>query len=161
LAELSQPRAPAARSASPAQTRRQSPRAHTIRVTAVSRALQLLLHSPALAQQVDDPAALRTSTVRGADFVADAVEFCRNDPNIPLARWLEHYRDNPAFNRLQTMATTPPPGDDAEQHRLAFQDSIRQLLQSDQRDHLRKRYNALLECQASRQLDDDEARELR
>jgi len=161
LAELSQSQASAAQFEPPAQTQRPSGQAHAIRVTAVSRALQLLFHNPTLAQQVDDPAALRTSTMRGADFVADAVEFFRHDPNISLARWLEHYRDNPAFNRLQTIATTPPPGDDAEQHRLSFQDSIRQLLQSDKRSHLRKRYNALLECQASRQLDDDEARELR
>ncbi|HLQ86159.1 MAG TPA: DNA primase [Salinisphaeraceae bacterium] len=135
--------------------------ARAIRVTAASTALQLLLHDPALAQQVDDTAALRASSVRGAELVADAVEFFRANPIISLARWLERYRDQPIFERLQLIAVTPPPGDDADQHRQAFMDSIRQILQSNRQEQLRERYNALLASQSTRRLDDDEAQELR
>lgn len=144
----------------PTAARRATP-AHAIRVNTVSRALTLLLNEPSLAQQVDDPATLRASSTRGAEFIADAVEFFRADPNIPLARWLERYRGNPAFERLQLLATTPPPGEDAQQHRLSFLDSIGQLLQTNRRERLLERYHALLECQSARQLDDNEARELR
>src|SRR5699024_2844746 len=65
-----------------------SPRSRTssraVRVTAVTRALQLLMHEPELAGHVDDLAALRASSERGADVVADAVEFFRNDPTLPI-----------------------------------------------------------------------------
>lgn len=160
LAELTQHNKPAA-PPPPTPANRNASQARAVRVTAVSRALELLLHNTALATNVEDTATLRESTVRGAEIVADAVETFKKNPNLPLASWLERYRDNAVFNRLQAIAASIPPGEDSTQHRLAFLDSVQQLQYTNRRDHLRERYNTLLECQASRTLDDSEAEELK
>lgn len=152
---------PAAWSPPTAPSNQRRPDARAIRVTAVTRALQLLMHNPVLAEQIANTDNLRNSSKRGADIVADAVEFFRNDPNLSLARWLERYRDEPTFDRLQDIAATPPPGNDAEQHRQSFLDSIGQLSRTSRQNSLRERYTTLVAYQDTRQLDANETAELK
>ncbi len=134
--------------------------AHAVRLTPARRALALLMHEPALAAQVEDTAALRASSAPGAAILADAIDFFENNPNVALSRWLERYREHRAFNLLQQIAGTTPPGD-ADVQKQDFQDSVRQLLRASDRSVLRERYQILLERQAQQPLSADEAQELK
>ncbi len=134
--------------------------AHAVRLTPARRALALLMHEPALATQVEHAGALRASSAPGAAILADAIDFFKSNPNVALSRWLEHYREHRAFNLLQQIAGTTPPGD-ADVQKQDFRDSVRQLLRAGDRSVLRERYQVLLERQAQQPLSADEAQELK
>ncbi|MBH04410.1 MAG: DNA primase [Xanthomonadales bacterium] len=132
------------------------------RVTPVTRALSLLLADTALAGQVDHARAdLADHDNPGARILAEAIDFFANNPNVAVARWLERYRDNRYFSRLQTLAAQSPPGDD-DTRADEFVDAVARLSQQRRsRQTLRERYNALLAQQEHGPLDERAAQELK
>lgn len=133
----------------------------SIRVTPVSRALSLLMSDPRLACEVQDIGAVRDSRMPGAAILAQAIEYFAHDPDIPVSRWLERYRGQRVFERLQAIAATTPPGSDSERAR-EFAESLASLgATTGSRQSLRERYNTLLAHQARAPLDKTQAQELK
>ncbi|WP_348762232.1 DNA primase [uncultured Salinisphaera sp.] len=132
------------------------------RVTPVTRALALLLADTRLAAQAThERDNLADHDNPGARILAEAIDFFANNPNIAVARWLEGYRDNRYFSRLQTLAAQTPPGDD-DTRAGEFVDAIARLTQHGRsRQTLRQRYNALIAQQERGPLDSRAAQELK
>jgi DNA primase len=139
----------------------QNPPARATRVTPVARALRLLLHDPGLAARVTQTSTLREARAPGAAILAEAIEFFANNPTIAISHWLERYRDESYFDRLQQLAAMTPPGG-AETRATEFFEAIRRLTaESSAQQRLRERYDELVARQSHRPLDTESAQELK
>ncbi|MDN5939294.1 MAG: DNA primase, partial [Salinisphaera sp.] len=129
-----------------------------VKRTAVRRALQLLMHQPALADTVADGAQLRSAPVAGAEILAEAIEFLRDHPNRPLSVLLERWRERPESKALQQLAAETPRGekDDLAREFRECVERIRIAVHDDER----ARFHALLSQQQQQPLSASEATEL-
>ncbi|MGQ0657132.1 MAG: DNA primase [Chromatiales bacterium] len=86
--------------------------------TLVGKAITLLLHKPALALKVGNPAALDRSGQSGAPLLRELVELIHNNPHLTTGGILEHWRERPDGRHLQRLLaqelTTPESGLDEE-----------------------------------------------
>ena len=131
------------------------------RVMPVSRALSLLFADTALAHNAAQPDDLRESDTPGAAILADAIEFFASTPNVSVSQWLERYREHRFFQRLQELAATTPPGDEASRAREFDEALVHLNTKTASQASLRQRYNALIARQAHEPLDPDSAQELK
>jgi DNA primase len=126
-----------------------------------SRALSLLFADTALAHNAAQPDGLRESDTPGAAILADAIEFFASTPNVSVSQWLERYREHRFFQRLQELAATTPPGDEASRAREFDEALVHLNTKTASQASLRQRYNALIARQAHEPLDPDSAQELK
>lgn len=130
----------------------------TVKVSAVRRALQLLMDRPALADTVEALEPLRAAPVAGAGLLAEAIEFFREHPHVPLAVLIERWRDRDEAAALQRLAAHPPRGDDDDLKREFSECVARIAATASERE--RARFDALLAQQQRARLSGSEAEEL-
>jgi len=73
----------------------------------VRRAIALLLHQPALAQQAGDPRRLADLDMAGVALLIQLLELLQSRPHIGTGAVLEHWRDSPDAEPLMKLAVTP------------------------------------------------------
>ena len=73
----------------------------------VQRAIALLLHQPALAQQAGDPRRLADLEVAGVPLLVKLLELQQARPHLSSGALLEHWRDSPEAEPLMKLATRP------------------------------------------------------
>ena len=145
----------------PWQRQDKAERQATIERSTVARALTRLLTDPALASSVTNLDGLRQSPIKGSSILADAIEFFSSQPESAAARWLERYRNDRHFERLQDLAADAPPGT-RDARAAEFAECIRRLVpQPESYQALRARYQELLTQQSRHSLDAEAAQELR
>ena len=73
----------------------------------VRRAIALLLHQPALAQQAGDPRRLADLDMAGVALLIQLLELLQSRPHLGTGAVLEHWRDSPDAEPLMKLAATP------------------------------------------------------
>jgi DNA primase len=73
----------------------------------VQRAIALLLHQPALAQQAGDPRRLENLEVPGVTLLVRLLDLLQAQPHLSSGAILEHWRDSPESAPLMKLATRP------------------------------------------------------
>ncbi len=73
----------------------------------VRRAIALLLHQPALAQQAGDPRRLADLDVAGMALLIRLLDLLQAQPHLSSGAVLEHWRDTPEAESLMKLATLP------------------------------------------------------
>lgn len=133
-------------------------RVQTVKTGPVRRALQLLMDQPALADTLDvEMAALRAGNVAGAEVLAQAIEFFRDHPHLPVAALLERWRDHAAFPALEGLAADRPRGAQEDLAR-EFTECVQRVAASDGGED-RGRFEALMAKQQHTPLTEAEAAE--
>lgn len=77
----------------------------------VRHAIHLLLHQPALAQELPDPLPFQGLRVPGIDLLAELVALCRQRPDANTAILLERFSSRPEAEALHNLAVIDPHGD--------------------------------------------------
>jgi len=86
----------------PARPRRR-PRGGQQRGTLVQQAIRLLLHYPAAAAQVSEPAGLAGLELRGVGLLLELLEAARSKPDMRSATLLERFRERPEHPHLTAL----------------------------------------------------------
>jgi len=89
-------------------------------------ALAHLVQNPKLASEAPDIGVFDNSDLAGIEIYRELVDFCAKRPNMTTAQLMELWRDNPAQQHLQTLATWQIPGDEKQQAQ-EFQDAVTRL----------------------------------
>lgn len=125
-------------------------------LTPVQYAVAILVQHPKLAQSADRQTLAVPAEVKGAGFLAQLIDFCRDKPNISTALILEHWRDAPEGPFLSGLATRNLAGQ-AEQLEPALHETLERI----HAQMIRSRISQLQQLQAADGLDQDQAAELR
>jgi len=83
-------------------------------LTPVQYAVALIVQEPSLAAAVDAEALAGPANVRGVDFLRELIDFCREKPQLSMAKLLETWRDRPEFPWLGRLAARDIIGDPEE-----------------------------------------------
>jgi DNA primase len=73
----------------------------------VQRAIALLMHQPALAQQAGDPHRLAALDVAGMTLLVRLLDLLQAQPHLSSGAVLENWRDSPEAEPLMKLATRP------------------------------------------------------
>ena len=103
LAALPAPPAPVARPP-PRPLRRPPRRPDRAGITAMQRALILLLRQPKLASRPDLPMGWQGTPIPGATLLAEVLTLCRQSPEITAAQIVERYRGGEHHRHLSRLA---------------------------------------------------------
>jgi DNA primase len=119
LRQLMEAGAPAARDSGsagsePEQRPRARQRMSTGRGNMLSQAISLVLHHPAAAAAIKDPAALSTLEKPGISVLQGLIEQAQAAQSPSTATLLERWRDQPEFERLAEIASEPSSVPDAQ-----------------------------------------------
>jgi DNA primase len=94
--------------------------------TPMRLALAHLVQNPKLALIAADIGVFEDSDLAGIEIYRELVDFCAKRPNMSTAQLMELWRENPAQQHLQTLATWRIPGDEKQQAQ-EFQDAVTRL----------------------------------
>jgi len=125
-------------------------------LTPVQYAVAILVQHPELAVDTERQLLEVPAEVKGAGFLAQLIDFCRDKPNISTALILEHWRDAPEGPFLSGLATRNLAGQ-AEQLKPALHETLERI----HAQMIRSRISELQQLQAATGLDQDRAAELR
>lgn len=84
------------------------------RLSLVARALQLLLHYPALGTAVQPPQSLSGHGPPGSELLLALLELCRAQPGVPGGALIEHWRDSPHHRPLARLLSRELPLSEAQ-----------------------------------------------
>lgn len=73
------------------------------RATPVRRAITLLVNHPEAANKVANTVAIRQADARGAELLADLIDYCRDNQPLSAASLLERWRERPEHAALQKL----------------------------------------------------------
>ena len=122
----------------------------------VRSALRCLLHSPALAETIEEPKTLSQIDQPGIGLLVDLLENIKSNPTLNTAALLECWRDKDEGKHLAKLATWQPPLNDPESLKQEFLGAIERL----QAKHLSARTDTLLAKANQGALSPDEKSEL-
>lgn len=146
--------------ASPSPAARPAPRGKGVdrqSPSMIRYAIQLLLHQPALAEELSDPQMLHGLQIPGVALLIELVEFLQGKPHLTTAALLEHWRGQDEGRHLVRLALQGFPLDEETADLKAeFNQTIARL--AGQRGQHRR--EALLQTPFN-ELSDEEKRELR
>ncbi len=80
------------------------PRVGAGRQPLLTQAIMLVLHHPAAARAVKDPAILRTLPTKGIETLAELIETAAAEPSLNTAQLVERWRERPEGARLAELA---------------------------------------------------------
>jgi len=130
-----------------------------MKMTPVRRAMQLLMNTPQLADNVSESQTLKRSAAPGARILAEAIEFFQKNPTYTVAVLLERWRDQPHGPALQRLAAEALRGDPAHLEK-EFNECVNSVIQETDNITRRQRYDALLARQQQGPLSASEQQEL-
>jgi len=122
----------------------------------VRTALRCLLHSPALAESIEEPKTLSQIDQPGIGLLVDLLENLKSDPTLNTAALLERWRDKDEGKHLAKLATWQSPLNDLDSLQQEFLGAIDRL----QAKHLSARTDTLLARSNQGSLSPDEKAEL-
>jgi DNA primase len=122
----------------------------------VRTALRCLVHSPGLAEAIDQPQTLSQIDQPGIGLLVDLLENLKSNPTLNTAALLERWRDRDEGKHLAKLATWQPPLNDPESLEREFLGAIERL----QAKHLSARTDTLLAKANQGNLSPDEKSEL-
>lgn len=122
----------------------------------LTQAITLVLHHPAAARAVADPAPLRDSGLRGADVLADLLDMAGAEPGLSTARLVERWRERPEGARLAELAATESLVGDDGRAAVELARAVERLLSE---TGPQRRLDELIEASRERKLTPDEQQE--
>jgi DNA primase len=122
----------------------------------VRTAIRCLLHSPELAETIEQPQTLSQIDQPGVGLLVDLLENIKSNPTLNTAALLERWRDRDEGKHLAKLATWQPPLNDPEFLQQEFLGAIERL----QAKHLSARTDTLLAKANQGNLSPDEKSEL-
>jgi len=122
----------------------------------VRTALRCLLHSPGLAETIEEPKTLSQIDQPGIGLLVDLLENLKLNPTLNTAALLERWRDRDEGKHLAKLATWQSPLNDLESLQQEFLGAIERL----QAKHLSARTDTLLAKSNQGKLSTDEKSEL-
>jgi len=122
----------------------------------VRTALRCLLHSPALAETIEEPKTLSQIDQPGIGLLVDLLENLKLNPTLNTAALLERWRDKDEGKHLAKLATWQSPLNDLDSLQQEFLGAIERL----QAKHLSARTDTLLARSNQGSLSPDEKAEL-
>ncbi len=126
-------------------------------LTPVQYAVALLVQQPTLAQALPENCLAGPGRVRGADFLAELIDFCRDRPQFSTAKLLEIWRERPEARWLARLAAREIMADQDE-----MPNAMTQTLARIRRQKVQVRIRELQQAQLKDGgLDEDQTRELR
>lgn len=120
----------------------------------VRQAIELLLHQPALAAQLELPPLLEHCELPGVPLLNEIIDLMQRQPELNTAAILEHWRNREEGRYLHKLASWNPALDNLE-----LQADLQGHINDIQRQHIENRINFLNAEQGHRELDASEKRE--
>ncbi|MEX2515388.1 MAG: DNA primase, partial [Gammaproteobacteria bacterium] len=102
----------------------------------VGHMIALLVQSPALAQEIDDPAQIARIDLPGVEFLVELLEFIRQRPQVNTAGIVEHWRDSKYERRIRELASTDLGSHALMDQKAEFRDAVTRLLKLYRRQRL-------------------------
>jgi DNA primase len=143
------------RPASPARTLKPpTQHARTDKKSAVRQAVEILLHQPSLASDLQRPAFLEQCDLPGVPLLLELLDLLGSQPELNTAAVLEHWRDREESRYLSRLASWVP-----ELENPDLLHDLQGLVRDIQRQHIEKRLEFLNQEQNRRKLTEAEVRE--
>jgi DNA primase len=108
-------------------TRPRSKASHAKTITPMRMLIASLVQNPELAKEVTSTEWLTQIHQAGVDLLKSLLELLHQNPHLKTGSLLEHWRDKPEFNQLQTLASWELMINDHETHQTVFRDAIGKL----------------------------------
>jgi len=121
----------------------------------LGRIIKCLLHKPALAANVNDPASLLDSGEPGVKILVELLELLQARPELNTAAIVEHWRNKPAGPRMAELAATAPELEDDDALLIEFEAMLVKLQQLGQKRQLQDQHDEIANKPLS-QLTEDE-----
>lgn len=134
--------------------RRQPPRPAAGETSPVREAIAILLHDPALAGRLQQPATPEPGTVPGVDLLKELLDQLFEQPGLGTAALLEHWRGREAFRHLSRLASWEPPTEN-----LDLLPELQGRLRQIQQQHIEINIKVIDDIEADRALTTQEKRE--
>jgi DNA primase len=122
--------------------------------SAVRQSVEILLHQPSLATNLETPPFLEHCDLPGIPLLLELLDLLRSQPELNTAAILEHWRGREESRYLSRLASWTPELDNPD-----LLHDLQGLMLGMERQHIEKRMEFLNQVQARRKLSEAEIRE--